>query len=253
MNSLDEHSKALAAFAAIGIAILATLGPSACTSDPESTTVLRDVPVDSVVFWPPAVRYAQSGDTLSPWMRGVQRQRRCGMSDVDTLSWSFRRDSTGSEYYTPRSLFEIRSSCPVDREGLDSLYKVRVYTKVGKYFYLETPDGRLTDSVLFISGDVALPSRMDTLLHVVPDGSITTRDGLTFRDSSATHPQRTVEADSLAACEVLQAAVFDRRGDTLAVRVRRIQGTTLPVDLLPACAGVHADTLDVVPNLYRFP
>lgn len=249
MNSVrNGNSRALAA-----LALFMGLGISACTSEPVEVTTLKDVPVDSVVFWPPALRYAHDGDLLLLQMRGVQRQRKCRNATTDTLSWSFRRDSTGSEYYTPHSSFEIRSTCPADPDGLDSTYRVRAYTLVGKSFYLETPDGRLTDSVLFISADPAKLPVTDTLIHVVSSGSVTSRGRFTYRDSTAEHPRRTVEADSLAACEVLQVAVFDRRADTLTVRVRSLQGTALPVNVLPACAGVHKDTIEVVPNLYRFP
>jgi hypothetical protein len=233
------------------LSALAALGISGCTSEPAEVITLRNVPVDSAVFWPPSIRYAHNGDLLSLHMRGVQRQRKC--AKADTLDWNFRRDSLGAEFFTPKSQFQVNTSCAADPKGLDSLYKYRVYTLVGKYFYLETPDGRRTDSVLFISGDAPLPSRMDTLRHVVSSGSVSTKGRLTFRDSTAAHPRRSVEADSLASCEVLQAAVFDRRGDTLVVRARSIQGTALPVSLLPACSGIHADTIEVVPNLHRFP
>ncbi|HEX2613367.1 MAG TPA: hypothetical protein VHO02_07225, partial [Fibrobacteria bacterium] len=161
--------------------------------------------------------------------------------------------SLGAEYFSPKSTFRISSSCKSDPQGLDTLFKARVFTLVGKNFYLQTPDGRLTDSVLFISADAGKPPFVDTLRHVVSSGPISTKGRLTFRDSTGSHPSRTLEADSLAACEVLQSGVFDRRGDTLVVRARTIQGVALPVGVFPACAGVHADTIEIVPNLYRYP
>ena len=221
------------------------------SSDAGDTLQLDDVPMDSAVFWPSNLRYANYGDTLSLEMRGVKRQRTC--AKILKLGWDFRRDSTGSEFFTPNSTFEINTSCKADAAGLDTVFKAQVFTRLGHMFYLETPDGRRTDSVMFVSepGLSARPS-IDTLRHLVTGASSSTHGRMVFRDSTATHPRRTVEADSLAACELLQTAVYDRRGDTLVVRVRRLHAGTLE-EAFPACSGAHADTIDVVPNLHRFP
>ncbi|HEX2613608.1 MAG TPA: hypothetical protein VHO02_08445, partial [Fibrobacteria bacterium] len=246
---LVAHAASLAFAAGMMAALSACNAPDQKEEEGE-ITILKNVSVDSVVFWPPTVHYAYSGDTLSLQMRGVQRQRKCKVNPLwDTLSWSFQRDSLGAEYFTPKSTFRISSLCLPDPNGLDTLFKASAYTLVGKNFYLVTPDGRLTDSVLFISADQAKPPVVDTLRHVVSAGFASTHGRFTFRDSTDVHPLRTLEADSLATCEVLQAAVFDRRGDTLVVRARTIRGAPIPVGILPACAGTHADTIEVVPNL----
>lgn len=237
---------AVAAMAALWIA--AAIG---CNSAPEEVTRVENVPVDSVVFWPPTLRYAHYGDTLSLEMRGVKRERKC--AKILKLGWDFRRDSTGAEFFTPNSEFDIPSGCKADPAGLDTVFKAQVYTLLGNKFYLETPDGRRTDSVLFVSEPAtsAKPT-LDTLRHRVSVGGVTTRGRLVFRDSTATHPRRTVEADSLPACDLLQTAVYDKRGDTLVVRVRTLHAGSVPGGL-PACAGVHADTVEVVKNIHRFP
>src|SRR5690606_30941784 len=49
---------------------------AACTAS-EEPVVVENVPVDSVVFWPPTLRYARFGDTLSLHVRGLKRQRTC--------------------------------------------------------------------------------------------------------------------------------------------------------------------------------
>src|SRR5690606_24692076 len=106
--------------------------------------------------WPPTLRYARFGDTLSLHVRGLKRQRTC--AHIEKLGWDFRRDSTGAEYFTPSSKLEIPPSCAADPEGLDTLFKVQVFTRTGKKFYLAAPDGRLTDSVLFVSGAANRPA-----------------------------------------------------------------------------------------------
>ncbi len=237
--------------AALSVALAGAILGAACTSSPEEVVIIENVPVDSVVFWPPTLRYAHTGDTLSLEMRGVKRQRKC--ATIRKLGWDFRRDSTGAEYFTPSSEFETRSSCGADPVGLDTLFKAQVFTLAGRKFYLQTPDGRLTDSVLFVSSGPANRPAVDTLLHMPASGDTTALGRYVFRDSTAAHPRRVVEAESLQACELLQAAVFERLGDTLRVRVRRLRAGAALAEVLPACAGPHADTLEVVPALHGFP
>jgi hypothetical protein len=234
----------------VGLAVAALLTLDACT-DPEADVMIDEPPVDSVAFWPKTVKYAKYGDTLYPQIFGLKRRAECAI--VMELGWKFRRDTTGSEFFRVRSRFQIPagSSCAPDPDGLDTMFRVRFYTRVGNRLYLETPEGVITDSVLFVADETALATAV-VLKHVPGTVDSTTSGRFTFYDSTATRSRRSIVVRSLAICEVLQTSVYEKRQDTLVVKIRLIQATPQPADIFPPCAGVRVDSVEVVPNTFNF-
>lgn len=226
---------------------------AACLSPDSEPIELTDPPADSVTIWPASINVARRGDTLTFIIHGLKRQYAC--AKTIKVGWDFLRDTTGAEYYRPNSAFEIPADppCVAEPEGFDTLFRVRVYTEVGKRFHLQTPDGVVTDSVLFVSDQSQV--FLETFQHA-PGGSDSTVSGrYVFRDSTASHPRRMLHLRTPARCEFLQTALYERRGDTLSIQLRRIRAAVLPDALLPACAASAraADSVEVAPRIHRFP
>lgn len=220
-----------------------------CMDAPAPVT-LSNPPADSVTVWPSTIQYARWGDTLSLIVHGLKRQYACPL-ETD-IGWTFRHDSTFAEFFRSRAEFTLPGdpSCPREPEGFDTLFRVRIYTRNGKFFYLETPQGTITDSVLFVSqtSQAALE-----ILRLPPGADTVTSGRFTFRDSTAARPRRMVYARNLATCEFMQTAVYEPQGDSVVITVRRIVAQPLPAAQLPACAGPRDDSMPVVYRAFRFP
>jgi endonuclease YncB( thermonuclease family) len=233
---------------------------SACnegTSPDEGPTVVVSATVDSVAFWPPTLRYARTGDSVSLRLMGLKKGYACATFVTD-LGWTYISDTN----YTYRLRIPLvqqpeTPTCAVD-PGKDSLFKRAFFTDTvfapavaGKKLYLQIPGLPNMDSLTYVTGTAELHSFIH-LSSTVSRQSVHGR--FTFLDSTAASPRRRVRLASPAACEILQTAVFDRRGDTLAVRVRRLQANPLPAAVVPDCAGPRAaDSIEVVFNAHRFP
>jgi hypothetical protein len=237
---------------AVILFILFLTGFTGCnqTAYPErEPTFVHNVPVDSIVFWPAALRYARTDDTVSLRVMGFKRGYAC--TNILEMGWSWLHDSTG-DIYSLHSLIEIpgNPTCAVDGKGVDSTFRISFPTTAGQRLYLRTSAGNTTDSLLYLSGK----GTTETFTHRVsaPD-SLYFGGRFLFHDSGATRTRRFVTADSMATCETFQSAAFKRNGDTLTVRVRRIEALPLSASLFPPCAGPHADTVEVVFERFRFP
>ncbi len=223
-------------------------GLGACLQTGEAT-VLSNPPADSVVFWPPSVQYARYGDTLHLVIHGLKRRKVCAVPQV---GWKFLRDSTGFESYQVHSEFELPATgCRKDEAGLDTSFRVRFFTVPGNRLYLLTPDGKATDSVLFVASETGGAVSVITLRHPAESGDTTRSGRALYRDSTASHPRRMLRLDTLAACEILQTATYEYRGDTTLVKVRLITASLPPESFAP-CSGARADSVEVVFNRYNF-
>jgi|GEM_PF-4091140 len=230
-------------------ALLGFAGLTACTQT-EEAIVLENPPADSVTFWPPTLKYARQGDTLYLLINGMKRRTTCAVPLQ--VGWNFRRDTTGTEYYRARAKFEVPSGCAQDPKGLDTMFRVRFYTKIGNKLYLETPDTSITDSLQFIAGNAPSLAKVTQLVHVAGGADSLVSGRFTFRDSTATRPRRTLHVNALATCEILQTAVYERRGDTTIVKARLIEGEPRPASVFPPCAGPRADSVEVVFNRFNY-
>jgi hypothetical protein len=247
-------------FVVLSLSVTLGLGAllSACTesdnpgSGSGDAVFIDNPPADSVVFWPPSMKYARRGDTIYTHIRGLKRQAMCAVPQE--VRWNFRRDTTGSEFYRARSSFEIpaRTNCAADSTGFDTLFRVRFYTRVGNNLYLETPDGVVTDSLQFIAEDAPALVSAGQIRHG-PSGADSTVSGrFTYFDSTETNPERRLRIDSLATCEVVQTAVFEMRQDTTLVKFRLIRATPRPAGQFPPCGGPRRDSITVVFNRFNF-
>lgn len=230
----------------------------------EETSTVAPVPmvqeygtVDSLVFWPPTLRYARPNDSLTLRAWGIGQSYDCADKLLDG-GWNSTQDTTGAYFYRIRTPLYQHADPPgcALAPTIDSLFKrvffpnANIQPPAGTRFYLQTPGPKSTDSILLVAGTASLYA----FTHVLnTDSSGSAHGPFVFDDSTAGRPRWMVRAASLATCEILQTAVFKRSGDTLRVRVRRIQATPLPESVLPACAGSHEDSVEVVPDLYRFP
>jgi hypothetical protein len=236
----------------LSLLILATAFLVACNTDPwpdrEPNTV-TDADADSLVFWPP-LRYALSNDQITVEVHGLQRVYSC--SRILSFTWD-RVDSVGVSYLGIHSTIELPSTpeCGFS-SGLDTTFDTTV-PAAGRTLYLRTPGRRRSDSLYTFAGTGVV----EGFLH--PRSStdtLRTFGRFTFRDSTAGHRRRILYTDSLETCEVLQAATFRRLhgGDTLSIYFRTLYATpALSPTILPACAGTHSDTVEVVSNRYQFP
>ncbi len=239
-------------FTACGLAVMLAVTLAGCL-DTRDAKVLENPAADSVVFWPPTMTYARFGDTLHLVVHGLKRQKSCAIPLK--VGWNFLRDSTDTEFYEVHSEFELPArGCRRDTAGLDTSFRVRFFTSPGKWLYLRTPEGRTTDSLLFIAPDG--PGLVNVIILDHPAGADSTRIGrVVYRDSTASHPVRRLVVDSLATCEVLQTATYESRttsGDTTRVKVRLLKATIQSAASFAPCAGPHADSVAVVFNRYNF-
>jgi hypothetical protein len=212
--------------------------------------VYQDVAADTLAFWPPALKYARAGDTVSFRVIGLQRGYAC--AQVSDLGWSWENgDSTGGRFRL-HSTVQVpgNPACALDTKGLDSLFERTFARPAGQKLYLRTSAGVSADSLLYLAGD----GHTEVFQHLVsgPDSAVFGGRFL-FHDSGAARARRFVTADSMGLCETFQSAAFRRNGDTLTVRVKRLVAASLGADVFPPCAGPHADTMDVVFDRYRYP
>jgi hypothetical protein len=212
-------------------------------------TVIENADADALIFWPRRA-YALPGDFLTVEVRGLKHVYAC--SRVLLLEGTVT-DSTGGRYMRLRSRVELPAlpDCPLS-PGLDTVLEATT-PAAGRSLYLQTADGVVTDSLHVFSGTGVV----EAFLHITRTAdTLRTFARYTLRDSTAGHPRRVLYTDSLATCEVMQAAVFTRLrgGDTLSVRLRTLLASpALPTSQFPACTGPHADTVEVVEDKYGYP
>jgi hypothetical protein len=236
----------LAAFAASWLAAC-DQGLFAQDQDEVKRDTLSNPPIDSLAFWPPAMRYARAGDTLQIRMKGFHLGYTCG--EISELRWNWR-DSIGFDYYTLLSKVYVPGGPSCKPGGrFDSTFRVIFYSHAGERLFVRHGDNLKTDSLLFVSGF----GYTETFVHrdADADTALIERGGyrFTYHDSTAARPRRTVTA-MLPICETFQSSVFKREGDSITVRLRRIVARPLPAAAFPACAGEHPDTMEVVRDLY---
>ncbi len=230
-----------------GIALLFGLTLTACNSTAwpdREPTVIENAGVDSLTFWPPRA-YALPSDLLAVELLGLRHVYDCAR--ILSLAWD-SADSAGGRHLRPHARVELPAipDCAISN-GLDTLLETTA-PAAGQRLYLHTPDGRITDSLLSITGNAVVESFLRT------SDTLQTFGRYTFRDSTAGHPQRTLITDTLATCEIVQAAVLRRnQTGTHTVWIRTILASTLPPEGFPACAGPRVDTLNVHRDRYLFP
>lgn len=242
--------KAVAARHSLSAALCAAVALLAGCLDAPAPVTLSNPPADSVTVWPSTVQYARRGDTLTLIVHGLKRTYPCAIESK--VGWTFRHDTTNAEYFRVNSEFTIPGdpSCDREPEGFDTLFRARIYTRPGNVFYLETPQGEITDSVFFVAE--ASQAALE-ILRLPPGADSVTSGRFTFRDSTAARPRRMVYARNLATCEFMQTAVYEPQDDSIVVTVRRIVAQPLPAAQLPACAGPRDDSIPVAYRAYRFP
>ena len=210
-------------------------------------SVIENAGADSVKAWPPRLRYALPGDNIIVAVKGLRRIYDCAR--VESLEWS-AVDSAGATYLAPRARVELPAlpECALST-GLDTALDT-LAPATGQKLYLRTPAGAITDSVLSIAGTGVVEG-----FQHPPGDSLHVYRRFTFRDSTAGHPRREVYADSMVTCEFVQGATWRRLhgGDTLSINIRSILASPLDTAVLPACAGLHSDTVEAVENLYGYP
>jgi hypothetical protein len=238
--------------AALRAALIASpaLFLAACgqTSWPEhEPIVIEDAGADSVKAWPPGARYGIPGDVAIAAVRGVRRVYECAR--LLEFNWT-SVDSAGAIYVRPRARVELPPlpDCALST-GLDTAFEALV-PATGKKLYFRTPAGVVTDSLL----SIAATGVVEGFLHP-PGDTLRVHNRFTFRDSTAGHPRRILYVDSLETCELIHGAAYTRLhgGDTLSIAFRTLLAAPLDTTLLPACAGPHADTAEVVENRYGYP
>ncbi len=221
---------------------------TACSqvSWPEREPTVIAAGADSVKVWPPGARYAIPGDPVIVSVRGLRRTYACAR--LLQIEW-LTADSAGARHIVPRARFEVPGvpDCPL-ASGIDTLLPITAPDSGRLHF--RTLNGILTDSLRVI----AAAGVVESFLHP-PDDSLRIHGRYTFRDSTSGHPRRALYADSLAACEIVHGAVYRRLhgGDTLSVRIRTLLAAPLDTAVFPACAGIHADTVEVVEDVYGYP
>lgn len=221
---------------------------AACSqvSWPERAPSVVVTGTDSAKVWPPGARYAVAGDRVIVRLHGLRRTYECAR--LLELEW-LAADSAGARNLAPRARFELPAlpDCPLS-PVLDTLVDLEAPDSGRLYF--RTLNGIATDSVRVLNA----AGEAEGFLHPAGD-SLRVHGRYTFRDSTAAHPRRVLYVDSLAACEIVHGAVFRRLhgGDTLSVKIRTLLSTPLDPALFPACAGIHADTVDVVEDEYGYP
>jgi endonuclease YncB( thermonuclease family) len=234
------------------VSILSATFLTACnqTVYPErEPTFVYNVAADSIKFWPSSLKYARRGDTVSVLVIGFQRGYVC--TEIPDMGWSYRQEDS-IDTYRLHSLIRIpgNPTCAVDTKGLDSLYKVDFPTTAGRRLVLQTSAGESTDTLLYIAGN----GYTHVFTHLVSGPDSALFDGrFLFHDSGTGNTRRFVTTDSMASCETFQSAAFKRNGDTLTVRVKRIEATPLSTNDFPPCLGPHKDTVEVVLDRYRYP
>ena len=242
---------------ACGLAALSAVFTISCsqnTSDPGPTLVERGT-ADSVTIWPPALRYARTGDTLNVRVLGVKHNVTCATRLTDP-GWYLETGDTLNidifRFIPPLHERPVTNSCAPD-PGIDTIFRRGFLIGAGRTLHLQAASGHTTDTVVFVNGQGFL--HLFNHVRATSADTMTTIAGgrFTFLDSTAGRPRRMVRTDSLGACEIFQAAVFTRRHDTLSVRLFRIQAAVQPDSILPACAGPRPDSVEVVPGLYTFP
>lgn len=219
-----------------------TGGLMGCTDTgwPDRDPVTIDNPgADSLVFHPP-VKYALAGDTVTVKLYGLKTGYACTeiLAFRDTAS-----DSADHRFVsvTAKVRWPGIPECPLVT-GKDTAFGLTV-PAAGRTLVLRPPGGALTDSLWVFSGTGSVQE-----FRHHPGDTLSVHGRFTFRDSTAAHPRRVLSTHTLAPCEVLQSAVWSRLSeDTLRISYRTlIAAPALPDTLLPACAGIHGDTVRVV-------
>lgn len=237
--------------ALLAVALAALLGGCNTVSEEPVPHVLDIGAADSVKLWPPGLRYVRSGDQILIEVFGLRAGYRCA-ERIGIPSWNIERDTLEHDNYRLNPLISRPEPvrCGPDT-GIDTLFRRAVQNLTGQKLRLLTPDGRATDSAVFIGGQALV--YIMTHVRAGPGDTVSTHGRFVFRDSTAGHPRRTVRTDSTATCEVLQTGGYTRSGDTVSVRLRRILADTSAAAFLPTCAGPRSDTVLLHPNLYGFP
>ncbi len=209
--------------------------------------IVEDPGADALLFHPP-VDHALPGDVLPIAVQGLKTAYACAelLAFRDTMTDSLERTYVS---VTARVRWPGIPECPLVT-GKDTVLRITA-PAAGRTVVVRTPGGIPTDSLTVFAGT----GMVDGFSHDGGD-TLSVHGRFTFRDSTAAHPRRVLYADTLAACAVIQAAVFTRLngGDTLQIAYRTLIATpALPNTVLPACAGPHGDTVPVVENAYGLP
>ncbi len=232
--------------------VMSTLSAVTGCTKTEEAVLINEPPADSTVFWPRSMEYARRGDTLYLQVHGLKRRAVCAVPVQ--ISWNWSQDTTKHQFYRLRSSFEIPAGahCASDPAGLDTMFR-RVFTpEIGNKLYLQTPDGTITDSILFVTDAIPNQASVMVIKHAHGVNDSTTFGRFTFFDSTSTHPKRVVKSNALDACEILQTAVYERKADTTFVKVRLIRAAPQPSSVIPECAGPYGDSVPVVFNRYNY-
>ena len=228
--------------------ILTVTGCSQATYPDRSTHVSDSVSVDHVLFWPAGLRYLAVGESTIVELAGLQRGfinsriLECRIGIVDSAA-----DSAALQPYV-RIELPADPTGAVEGEGVDTSLRIAVTRPAGSMLYLRTRNRVRTDSVRMVAAVVYAES----LTYVRDTTGRITKGKFTFRDSSSSHPDRTVYGDSLRRCETLQGAVYSGK-DTVRVHFHRLVLDSIHHAALKPCAGIHADTILAVSNRFGFP
>jgi len=239
-------------FLLIGFVAAPLLVLSACNDtgwpDRDPVTV-NSISADSLEVWPP-MNYALPGDLLTVEVHGLKTVYEC----ATLISFAATSRDSGQRTvvsFSASATWPGTPECPLTT-GRDTTFETTT-PSAGRTMVLVPPARAATDSVFIFAGTGVVQG----FLHPrSATDTIRTHGRFTFRDSTAGHPRRRLYTDSLATCEVVQAAVFRRLhgGDTLSISYRTLLASpALPDSILPACTGIHSDTVNVVENRYGYP
>lgn len=214
-----------------GLALLC----AACSVDPGSDrlgTVAEGIAIDSVRFLPLGSRFALRDSATGIAFLGYHAGYVCARF----LDLGLGDGPVGDPLaYRPATLVRLPGT---DACALDSGNRDTVATHVFRdadTVRLATPGGMVTDAVRMVSGRF----ETDSLLGI-PDSAGTLASGnLIFRGAPA-QAEPGLQADSLPACRYIDAAEWEKRKDTLVVRITWV--TLDPVTSAESCQGPsHAD------------
>ncbi len=214
---------------------------------PERTPHRIEAAVDKALFWPTKIRYIADGDTAVLLFQGLRRGFACSrVLELNT-----------EPLFVPDTALRLRDSvelpadaaCPLDAKGLDTILKMTTAFLPGTLLHLQTPDGSSTDSARMVAATL----RTVIGVRVIAPESSALSGRFIVRDSTAAHPLRTVESDSLPPCETLYGAAYTRNADTLQVVFRILVLDSARHANLPPCLGIHSDTAEIAPDRFGLP
>ncbi len=231
------------------LAALVFVGCNQTTWPERSGHTVDSAVVNKALFWPASIRYIAVGETATVELQGLQRGfisstiLQCALQIADSSA-----DSANLEPYA-RIQLPANPEAALDPTGLDTALRLVMTRPAGSVLYLQSTNKIRTDTARIVSATI----HAENFTYVRDTSGKAVKGRFTFRDSTTSHPQRTVTSDSLLPCETLQGAVFKRHTDTLWVRFHQLLlNATLHSGLAP-CAGTHADSIEVVNDRFGFP